>query len=121
MIVPEDIASLATLGVRIFSPQDGQSLGLVGMINQLISGCNTNLSLSPVELTDLLSGSSTTLARAITVLEAQTNTELAEFVRSVGANRVVPVLWITGTGGSGKSSITDEVVRRFRIDSQNKL
>ena len=61
------------------------------------------------------------LARAITLVEAGRLPELAEPRPRGRAGRTVPVLGITGTGGSGKSSLTDELVRRFRLDQEDKL
>lgn len=121
VIVPEEIAQLAKIGVHIFSPQDGQRLGLPKMINVLIEECDTDLALGGVDRDALAAGSPTALARAITVLESGNDPELAESLRLAAAQHVIPVLGLTGTGGSGKSSLTDEVVRRFRRDSQDKL
>src|SRR5690606_7305790 len=120
-IVPEEIALLAERGVRIFSPQDGQRLGLPGMINELIRACDVDLSAQRPDVDALLAGDQMALARAITVLEAGADTGLAETVRSAASSRRVPVLGITGTGGSGKSSLTDELVRRLRRDSEDKM
>ena len=120
-IVPAEIAGLAERGVRIFSPQDGQRLGLPGMINELIRECDVDLATQRPDLEALLAGDEAALARAITVLEAGADAELADALRSVAASRTVPVLGITGTGGSGKSSLTDELVRRLRRDSEDKL
>ncbi len=112
VIVPAEIAALARLGVRIFSPQDGQRLGLPGMINELIADCDVALT-DPPDLAALQTGSSRDLARAITLIENGTQWDLP--------TRDVPVLGITGTGGSGKSSLTDEIVRRLRRDSEDKI
>ncbi|MCX4471665.1 methylmalonyl-CoA mutase family protein [Micromonospora sp. NBC_01655] len=120
-IVPEEIAGLAERGVRIFSPQDGQRLGLPGMINELIRDCDVDLSTRRPDIEALLAGDDAALARAITVLETGAGGDLAEAVRSAAASRTVPVLGITGTGGSGKSSLTDELVRRLRRDSADKV
>ncbi|GIJ26350.1 Fused isobutyryl-CoA mutase [Micromonospora qiuiae] len=120
-IVPEEIASLAERGVRIFSPQDGQRLGLPGMINELIRDCDVDLAARRPDVEAVLAGDDAALARAVTVLEAGADAELAAAVRSAAASRTVPVLGITGTGGSGKSSLTDELVRRLRRDSEDKL
>ena len=120
VIVPEEIARLAAVGVKVFSPQDGQRLGLPGMINELIRECDTDPTTRTVDLQALLSGSQSALARAITVLEADGDPALVDAVRAA-AQRNVPVLGITGTGGSGKSSLTDELVRRIRRDSQDKV
>ncbi|MDP2012881.1 MAG: cobalamin-dependent protein, partial [Actinomycetota bacterium] len=121
VIVPSEIELLARAGVRIFSPQDGQLLGLPGMINQLIAECDTNLSTSRVEVDSVISGSATALGRAITVLQASADPELAHKVHAAARQTSIPVLGITGTGGSGKSSLTDELVRRLRRDSQDQL
>src|SRR6202161_1888445 len=121
VIVPEEIALLAERGVTIFAPEDGQRLGLPGMINELIAACDVDLCADEPELDAVLSGSSAALARAITVLEAGRCTSLAEGLRQALPDRAVPVLGITGTGGSGKSSLTDELLRRFRLDLEDKL
>ncbi len=121
VIVPSEIEALARLGVHIFSPQDGQRLGLPGMINQLIRECDVDLSSLSVDVAAVAAGSTAALARAITVLEARTDPDLPAALRATAGDRAVPVLGITGTGGSGKSSLTDELVRRLRRDSQDKL
>jgi methylmalonyl-CoA mutase len=120
-IVPDEIALLAERGVQIFSPQDGQRLGLPGMINELIRKCDVDLAARGPELEPLLAGDEAALARTITVLESGADVTLAEAVRSAAAARTVPVLGITGTGGSGKSSLTDELIRRLRRDAQDKV
>jgi isobutyryl-CoA mutase len=121
VIVPEEIALLAERGVKIFAPEDGQRLGLPGMINQLIAACDVDLCMDEPSLDAVLSGSPAALARAITVLEADRSPSLAQGIRNVLPDRPVPVLGITGTGGSGKSSLTDELLRRFRMDLEDKL
>ena len=77
----------------------------------------------PIERTDaLLDGDRLALARAITSIEEATLADgVASAIREAGASRRVPVLGITGTGGSGKSSLTDELLRRFRLDLEDKL
>ena len=121
VIVPEEIAALRERGVRIFSPADGQRLGLPGMINELVRECDVDLTGQGPDVDALLTGDPAALARAITVLEAGKSPELAGRVRSAAAARTVPVLGITGTGGSGKSSLTDELLRRLRLDQEDKL
>jgi isobutyryl-CoA mutase len=124
VIVPEEIELLHSRGVsRIFSPGDGQHLGLPGMINIMIRECDVDLTAQPPASYDgLFTGETGTLARTLTLTEAG---ELPEAVRERVAQTVggrhVPVLGITGTGGSGKSSLTDELVRRFRLDQEDKL
>jgi methylmalonyl-CoA mutase len=119
VIVPEEIALLKSRGVTIFAPEDGQRLGLPGMINELVKACDIDLAAAPPLVDDVLAGSVPALARAITVLEDGRNASLAESLRAGAAD--VPVLGITGTGGSGKSSLTDELLRRLRLDQEDKL
>ncbi|QNG36472.1 methylmalonyl-CoA mutase [Geodermatophilaceae bacterium NBWT11] len=121
VIVPEEIATLRERGVKIFAPEDGQKLGLPGMINTLIEACDVDLAGAGPDVEALLTGDPAALARAITVLEAGRSPELAERVTKEAAQRHVPVLGITGTGGSGKSSLTDELLRRLRLDQEDKL
>lgn len=126
VIVPDEIALLHSRGVaRIFSPADGQKLGLAAMINSMIEACDYDLATAvPPEpaLDGLFTGAPRAVARAITMAEAGAlPVELAADVASRAAARPVPVLGITGTGGSGKSSLTDELIRRFRLDQQDKL
>jgi methylmalonyl-CoA mutase len=121
VIVPDEIALLRERGVTIFAPEDGQRLGLPGMINQLIEQCDTDLAAEPPSIDAVLSGNLTALARAITVLESGRSTDLVDGLRDALGERQVPVLGITGTGGSGKSSLTDELLRRFRLDLEDKL
>ncbi|MGY1823552.1 fused isobutyryl-CoA mutase/GTPase IcmF [Geodermatophilus sp. SYSU D00079] len=121
VIVPEEIALLRQRGVVIFSPEDGQRLGLPGMVNELIRACDVDLTGSGPDVDALLTGDPAALARAITVLEAGRDPQLAARLREAAAARTVPVLGITGTGGSGKSSLTDELLRRLRTDQEDKL
>ncbi|MFI6900839.1 fused isobutyryl-CoA mutase/GTPase IcmF [Nonomuraea sp. NPDC050394] len=120
VIVQDEIDLLHSRGVtRIFSPEDGQRLGLPGMINKLIEECDAELGGAP-SAEAVLSGDQAALARAITLIESgRASEELLAGVR--GARRHAPVLGITGTGGSGKSSLTDELVRRLRVDNDDKL
>ncbi len=121
VIVPAEIAQLAAVGVHIFSPQDGQRLGLPGMINELIRECDTDLSTEPTAFEVLLTGDERALARTITVLESGHDPDLGPRIRQAAAHLTVPVLGLTGTGGSGKSSLSDELIRRLRRDSQDKV
>ncbi|MGQ4601373.1 fused isobutyryl-CoA mutase/GTPase IcmF [Nocardia sp. R6R-6] len=122
VIVAEEIARLAEAGVTIFSPEDGQRLGLPGMINQLIRDCDVDPAAEPPALDAILAGERAALARVITCLQGNTlpPSDRQQLVEAAAA-RGVPVLGITGTGGSGKSSLTDELVRRLRSDQQDKL
>ncbi len=123
VIVPEEIERLRGSGVTIFSPEDGQRLGLPGMINSVIEDCDYDLwEVGAAEVDAVLAGERTAVARAITGAETgrlpeQDRSRYAE----AAAARTVPVLGITGTGGSGKSSLTDELVRRVRVDQGDRL
>ncbi|WP_436497649.1 fused isobutyryl-CoA mutase/GTPase IcmF [Actinokineospora sp. HUAS TT18] len=124
VIVPDEIKLLHSRGVeRIFSPEDGQTLGLAKMINSMIQACDTDpATVAPATADALLAGDQRTLARAITQIEAGTlDDTVRAAIADAAAARHVPVLGITGTGGSGKSSLTDELVRRLRLDQQDKL
>ncbi|MFT4083522.1 MAG: methylmalonyl-CoA mutase family protein [Nocardioides sp.] len=124
VIVPAEIERLRKSGVHIFSPEDGQRLGLVGMINSVVRDVDADLVAQRLpEAAEILAGDRGAVARAITAAEqgrlpAEVRTALEKAVSTDGG---VPVLGITGTGGSGKSSLTDELVRRLRADQQDKL
>jgi len=119
VIVPEEIARLRKSGVHIFSPEDGQRLGLAGMINQIVKECDQDLwALSEATVDSVLAGDRLAVARAITGAEEG---HVLPGLADAAAARRTPVLGITGTGGSGKSSLTDELVRRFRVDQEDKL
>jgi len=104
VIVPEEIAELHLRGVsRIFSVDDGMDMGLQGMIDFMMRTCDTDLTaLAPV-------GADAGLARTITRLEL----DPATVTVPSSDGMAVPVIGITGTGGAGKSSLTDELIRRF--------
>ncbi len=123
VITPDEIALLHSRGVaRIFSPADGQVLGLDGMIASVIEACTDDLAAEPPRLDDLVLGDPRALARAITVLEAGRAPDgWRDEVLAAASSRQVPVLGITGTGGSGKSSLSDELLRRLRLDQGDKL
>ncbi len=120
VIVPAEINELHDYGVaRIFSPEDGAKLGLQGMINEMIHLCDHDLT-KAVSTTS--SSQYTALARSITRVEAGVLTEgELKTLREQAAKISTPTLGITGTGGAGKSSLTDELVRRFRIDQGDRL
>ena len=125
VIVPDEIAELHDYGVaHVFSPEDGQRLGLARMVNTIVEACDVDLaSQLPAETVgNIVEGDRRALARAITAIQGGTlgRDELVD-LRRAAARRAVPVLGITGTGGSGKSSLTDELVRRFRLDHEDKL
>ncbi|MPY80134.1 MAG: methylmalonyl-CoA mutase [Actinophytocola sp.] len=124
VIVRDEIELLHSRGVaRIFSPEDGQELGLPGMINLMIRECDEDIAAAEQGSLDALhTGDIPTLARAISRLEQdELPDDWREAITQTAQSRTVPVLGITGTGGSGKSSLTDELVRRFRLDQEDKL
>ncbi len=123
VIVHDEIARLRESGVTIFSPEDGQRLGLVGMVNTVVEACDTDLwELRPVSAEQVLAGERSAVARAITGAElGRLEGATLEQLRQAADRSHAPVLGITGTGGSGKSSLTDEILRRVRVDQQDKL
>jgi isobutyryl-CoA mutase len=121
VIIADEVRALAERGVTIFTPEDGQRLGLAGMVNAMVAECDVDLAAQPSSTDAVLTGDDAALARAITVLEQGRDPGLAAALRVAAAARRVPVLGVTGTGGSGKSSLTDELVRRFRLDQEDKL
>lgn len=126
VIIPEEIKLLQDYGVtRLYSPQDGQQMGLQGMILDIIARCDFDPgAAAPSTLEPIIAGNWRALARTLTALENNTlNPELrAEILeRAANPQKKIPVLGITGTGGSGKSSLTDEIIRRFRLGQQDQL
>src|SRR5947199_4841411 len=98
VIVASEVAALAELGVTIFTPEDGQRLGLAGMINVMIRECDVDLA-DGASLENVLAGDRRALARLITVVEAGRLPEaaLAELDQAAG-RRTAPVMGLTGTG-----------------------
>jgi len=125
VIVPAEVRELEAYGVtRIYSPEDGARMGLQGMIDDMIKRADVDLCAQlPGTLDRLLRGDRRDLARIVTALEAHALPEVMhEAILARAAERVaVPVLGVTGTGGSGKSSLTDELVRRLRLDQDDRL
>ncbi len=122
VIVPAEIRELHAYGVsRIYAPEDGVHMGLQGMINDLVEQSDFDvggqgLAAPDKVLEGLKAGDRRLLARVITILENGAAPALKEPLLTAAAAVAVPVLGITGTGGAGKSSLTDEIVRRFRLD-----
>ena len=128
VIVPDEIAELQAYGVtRIYSPQDGQRMGLQGMIGEMIMRCDTDLTGHAPTSLDAIQGHTPqhwrALAQLITALEAQSPVvqDLRDALRTRAKTITAPVVGITGTGGAGKSSLTDELIRRFRLDQEDTL
>ncbi len=122
VIVAEEIEVLQAHGVeRIYSPHDGQNLGLDGMIADMIKRANFEPAQHmPENLDGLVNGMQTEITRVITGFEEDTlDGALRNEISKLAALRRVPVLGITGTGGAGKSSLTDELIRRFLMDKDD--
>jgi len=119
VIVPEEIEELQRYGVaRVYSPQDGQRMGLQGMINDMLARCDFDPTQHAPK--ELQKGDPRSLAQVISALELQVFDKKESLYKDAKANPA-PVLGITGTGGAGKSSLTDELVRRFRLDQGDAL
>jgi methylmalonyl-CoA mutase len=123
-ILPSEIEELQAYGIaRIYSPDDGRSMGLQGMINHLLEQCDfaTGMSLNG-ELGHILQKDPLSIARIISTAEnnpelyATVRGKITEMIATSAKTKITPVLGITGTGGSGKSSLVDELVRRFLLD-----
>ena len=124
VIVPTEAAQLQASGVaRIFTPTDGQRMGLAQMVNAMVAECDVDLAQPPpTSLAGVYGGEEWALARLITCIEAGSlPATLTDELRSEASGRAVPALGVTGTGGSGKSSLTDELIRRFRLDTGDKV
>ena len=127
VIVPAEIRELHAYGVgRIYSPEDGQRMGLAGMIGEMVMRCDKDLSpYAPKNLKAIQGGTEAnwrSLSQLITVLEnGSASTDMVTALRTEAAHLKVPVLGITGTGGAGKSSLTDELIRRLRLDQGDGL
>jgi len=131
VIVPAEIAELQAYGIaRLYSPEDGQRMGLQGMINDLASRADSDLSPLAAQGEAVFSALAAddrtsrlrNLARVITALEnGAYPAELKAKLTATAAKVHTPTLGVTGTGGSGKSSLTDELIRRFRLDQQDGL
>ena len=119
VIVAEEIEELQRYGVaRVYSPQDGQRMGLQGMINDMLARCDFDPAQHAPKA--LKKDDLRTLAQVITALELGVFKDKPSLLDGAKQNPA-PVLGITGTGGAGKSSLTDELVRRFRLDQGDGL
>ncbi len=116
VIVPREIAELEAYGVtKIFSPDDGRELGLDGMIDVMIRAADFD----PAQ-TDIPGPLGASTDRWLAVARAITRVEEGRDVEVAPRDQPAPVLGITGTGGAGKSSLTDELVLRFLADDPDR-
>ena len=126
VILPKEIENLMNYGIaQIYSPDDGRKLGLQGMINDMIEQCD--FPVPPLKIPNnkkiiesLLDKDKTTIARLISIAENKHQEFKQLFSPLEKLKKHIPVLGITGTGGSGKSSTVDELVRRFLLDFPKK-
>ena len=124
VIVPKEIAELHERGVaRIYSPEDGHRMGLIGMIEDMLQRIADNRAAIDLSRSYDLSDTAQ-LARQLSVLDVAKHTEEggldAIVKRLLPAKKRAPVLGVTGTGGAGKSSLVDELVTRFLDDFDDK-
>ncbi|HNF70851.1 MAG TPA: cobalamin-dependent protein, partial [Chitinophagaceae bacterium] len=126
VILPSEIEELHSYGItRIYSPDDGRAMGLQGMIDDLLEICDfpTGNVLNG-EAGHLKEGDFRSLARCISAAEnfhdLPETQAMLKTIREQASKSTTPVLGITGTGGAGKSSLVDEMVRRFLIDFKDK-
>ena len=127
VIVPPEIRELQAYGVtRIFSPEDGQRMGLQGMIGEMVMVSDKDLTGYAPKSIQAIQGhtdaSWRALAQLITAIEnSKENEALSLEILGQAATKNVAVVGVTGTGGAGKSSLTDELIRRLRLDQEDSL
>lgn len=123
-ILPSEIEELEKYGIeRIYHPDHGRAMGLQGMINDLVQRCDFPVGgNATLELDKLKNKYVPAIARLISAAEnfGEESSAILDEIKSIALNSKVPVLGITGTGGAGKSSLVDELVRRFLIDFESK-
>jgi methylmalonyl-CoA mutase len=123
-ILPEEIKTLQDYGItRIYSPDDGRHMGLQGMINEVLQKCDFPLGENlNGELRKLSSRDHPSISRMITAVEnfPEQNQHWIAEISAKAKTANVPVLGITGTGGAGKSSMIDEIIRRYLLDFPDK-
>jgi len=124
VILPSEIAELEAYGIsKIYSPDDGRRMGLQGMINDMLEKTDfVTKSQITDELKTIPSKNIKAIAGAITVAEndPEGTQNFVEELKKLSENNSAPILGITGTGGAGKSSLVDELVRRFLVEVKDK-
>jgi len=123
-ILPSEIEELENYGItKLYSPDDGREMGLQGMINDLVERCDFSIGVQcEISLDHLDVNKKSLIARLISCVEnfPELHSELQHALAKKAAGKNIPVLGITGTGGAGKSSLTDELVRRYLMDMPDK-
>ena len=123
-ILPEEIKDLKDYGItEIYSPDDGRKMGLQGMINDLVKKSDFPVGEKlPFSIEDLQTGKRNVIARFISSIENfyEKHIEIITKLDKESQKSDTPIIGITGTGGAGKSSLTDEILRRFLIDFPDK-
>ena len=125
VILPEEIEDIMAYGIdRIYSPDDGRELGLQGMIDDLVkrSDFATGKEITVEDLDSISFDNSTSIAKIISAVEnfSEEKPELVKAIDEKSKDLNIPIIGITGTGGAGKSSLTDELVRRFLRSNTDK-
>jgi methylmalonyl-CoA mutase len=123
VIVPSEIEELHAYGVaRVYSPEDGQRMGLQGMIGDMLRRLAAR---APARIDDLTGHSDAAwraLSRLVSALQdGRAEAGLVKALERAARSTRIPVLGVTGTGGAGKSSLTDELIRRLRLDHDDNL
>jgi isobutyryl-CoA mutase len=123
-ILPEEIKELQAYGItRIYHPDDGRAMGLQGMINDMVEKCDfpTGKDIKD-EVKRLKNKDVIAISKLISAAEnfPEESKKTLQEVNEIANKLKIPVLGITGTGGAGKSSMVDELVRRFLIDYTDK-
>ncbi len=113
-ILPEEIRVLQLYGItRIYSPDDGRKMGLEGMIEDVIKQCDFPLNGNGEYKNEMTLGEVKDVRKVARLITNAENGQTTSHSPLPTTNKTIPVLGITGTGGAGKSSVTDEIVRRY--------
>ncbi|MGP8215859.1 MAG: methylmalonyl-CoA mutase family protein [Bacteroidia bacterium] len=125
VILPDEIKELHKYGItRIYSPDDGRKMGLQGMINDILEKCDVAPKVSDIDkhIKGLKNRDAKSIAALISLVEdfPDKAKEVHKKIEGLQGKKVIPVLGITGVGGAGKSSLIDEIVRRYLIDFSAK-